>query len=215
MNQLIASRMAVVTVMFASAPAGLAAETNRPNLIFFLSDDHRWDRMGCAGHPFLKTPTLDRLAETDVRFRNMAVTTSICAASRATILTGLYEFPHQFTFGTPPIDVQLIRASYPALLRNAGYRTGFIGKFGVRVMDGERERMFDTFVPIGRNHYLHRHKDGSLRHESDLAGDRAIEFLDRCLKDQPFCLSISFNAAHAEDGIQMFFTPIDPSAFKW
>ena len=158
MNQLIASRMAVVTVMFASAPAGLAAETNRPNLIFFLSDDHRWDRMGCAGHPFLKTPTLDRLAETDVRFRNMAVTTSICAASRATILTGLYEFPHQFTFGTPPIDVQLIRASYPALLRNAGYRTGFIGKFGVRVMDGERERMFDTFVPIGRNHYLHTHK---------------------------------------------------------
>lgn len=62
----------------------------RPNIIFFLSDDHRWDRLGCAGHPFLKTPNIDKLAAEGARFPNMFVTTSICAASRATILTARF-----------------------------------------------------------------------------------------------------------------------------
>ena len=120
--------------VLALAPAKpLAKAEKQPNIIFFLSDDHRWDRLGSAGHPFLKTPTLDRLAKEGVRFSNMFVTTSICAASRATILTGLYERTHQFTFRTRPIDSRFSQASYPVLLRKAGYKTGFIGKFGVNV----------------------------------------------------------------------------------
>ena len=178
----------------------LAKAADQPNIIFFLSDDHRWDRLGCAGHPFLKTPTLDRLAKEGVRFSNMFVTTSICAASRATLLTGLYERTHQFTFGTPPIAGKFSQASYPAVLRGAGYRTGFIGKFGVKVAQVDREAMFDSFQPIGRNPYLKKQPDGSLRHESELAGDRAIEFINQYKGSTPFCLSVSFNAAHAEDG---------------
>ena len=178
----------------------LAKAADRPNILFFLSDDHRWDRMACAGHPFLKTPTMDRLAKEGVRFSNMFVTTSICAASRATLLTGLYERTHQFTFGTPPIAGKFSQASYPAVLRRAGYRTGFIGKFGVNIAQADRESMFDSFQPIGRNPYLKKQPDGSLRHESELAGDRAIEFINQQKGDAPFCLSISFNAAHAEDG---------------
>ena len=123
----------------------------RPNIIFFLSDDHRWDRLSCAGHPFLKTPNIDRLAKQGARFPNMFVTTSICAASRATILTGLYERTHGYTFGTPPISEKHINYSYPVQLRQAGYRTGFIGKFGVGTPRGAREKMFDYFHPIGRN----------------------------------------------------------------
>ena len=178
----------------------LAKAADQPNIIFFLSDDHRWDRLGCAGHPFLKTPTLDRLAKEGVRFSNMFVTTSICAASRATLLTGLYERTHQFTFGTPPIAGKFSQASYPAVLRGAGYRTGFIGKFGVKVAQVDREAMFDSFQPIGRNPYLKKQPDGSLRHESELAGDRAIEFINQYKGSTPFCLSVSFNAAHVEDG---------------
>ena len=64
----------------------------------------------------------------------------------------------------------------------------------------DREAMFDFFQPIGRNPYLKKQLDGSLRHESELAGDRAIEFINQQKGDAPFCLSISFNAAHAEDG---------------
>ena len=178
----------------------LAQTDKKPNIIFFLSDDHRWDRLGSAGHPFLKTPTLDHLAKKGVRFSNMFVTTSICAASRATILTGLYERTHQFTFRTRPIDSRFSQASYPILLRKSGYKTGFIGKFGVKVQQKDREAMFDFFNPIGRAPFFKPQPDGSLRHESELAGDSAIAFIDQHKGIGPFCLSVSFNAAHAEDG---------------
>lgn len=180
-----------------SSQGALAAE--RPNILFFLVDDQRNDTLGCAGHPILETPTVDRLAETGVRFTNMFVTTSICAASRASIFTGLYERTHRFTFGTPPIEEPHVQASYPAVLHRHGYRTGFIGKFGVGVAGDGKSAMFDYFQPIGRNPYLKKQPDGTLRHESELAGDRAVDFLRSNPENRPFCLSVSFNAVHAED----------------
>ena len=192
--------MTFVATMALVPAKPLAKADKKPNIIFFLSDDHRWDRLGSAGHPFLKTPTLDRLAKEGVRFSNMFVTTSICAASRATILTGLYERTHQFTFRTRPIDSRFSQASYPRLLRKAGYKTGFIGKFGVNVQQADRKVMFDFFHPIGRAPFFKPQPDGSLRHESELAGDSAIAFIDQQKGNGPFCLSVSFNAAHAEDG---------------
>ena len=60
--------------IFLCLAAGVAAQAaQRPNIIFFLSDDHRWDRLGCAGHPFLKTPNIDKLAAEGVRVPNMFV----------------------------------------------------------------------------------------------------------------------------------------------
>jgi len=171
----------------------------RPNILFFLIDDQRNDTLGCAGHPILKTPVVDSLAAEGVRFENAFVTTSICAASRATIFSGLYERTHGFTFGTPPISVEHVEASYPALLRKAGYRTGFIGKFGVNAGKGGSSAMFDYFKQIGYP-YLQKQADGTLRHEAELAGDRAIEFLKENPKGKPFCLSVSFNSVHAVDG---------------
>ena len=172
----------------------------KPNILFFLIDDQRNDTLGCAGHPILKTPVTDSLAARGVRFRNMFVTTSICAASRASILTGLHERTHGFTFGTPPISQEHCAASYPVLLRKAGYQTGFIGKFGVRVAKGATAEMFDSFRPHGRGPYFKKQPDGSLRHETEIAGDRAIEFIGSVPQGRPFCLSVSFNAVHAEDG---------------
>ncbi len=197
-----------------AALSSLGAET-RPNLIFFLSDDQRADFMGCAGHPILKTPTMDRLAASGVRFENMFVTTSICAASRASIFTGLHERTHGYTFRTPPIGAAHTRLSYPALLRAAGYRTGFVGKFGVAVEAGERESMFDVFVPLGRSPYLKPQPDGSRRHVSEIAGDRAIEFLRSTPDDRPFCLSVSFNAPHAEDGDKKNHYPWPKAVDGW
>ncbi len=176
------------------------AGRRRPNIVFFLIDDQRNDTLGCAGHPILKTPVVDSLAARGVRFVNMFVTTSICAASRASIFTGLHERTHRFTFGTPPIPKDYVAAAYPTLLRKAGYRTGFIGKFGVAVPAGTREEMFDSFQPMGRSPYFKKQADGSLRHETELAGDRAIAFIRSAPREQPFCLSVSLNAVHAEDG---------------
>lgn len=177
-----------------------AAETdNPPNIIFFLSDDQRADLLGCAGHPILKTPVIDRLAADGVRFENAFVTTSICAASRATLFTGLWERTHKCTFGTPPLAEDFVTRSYPVQMRQAGYRTGFVGKFGVRTSRKARGRMFDYFRPMSRNPYFKKQEDGSRRHLTEITGDKAIEFLRSCEEEQPFCLSVSFNAAHAED----------------
>lgn len=199
--------LALLTALFVRQPIAVAQQRalstrtdERPNIVLFLSDDHRADHMGCAGHPFLKTPTMDRLAQQGTRFNNMFVTTSICAASRATIFTGLYERGHRYSFGTVPLAATLTSQSYPTLLRESGYRTGFVGKFGVAVQRGEREKMFDAFQPLNRAPYFKKQADGSERHITEICADRAIEFLDAQDPQQPFCLSISFNAPHAEDG---------------
>ena len=192
---------ATAMLVMARVPAAFASE-QRPNIIVFLSDDHRADVLGCAGHPIVKTPNIDRLAATGVRFDNAFVTTSICAASRATFLTGLVERTHRYTFGTPPIATRFCEASYPHRLRALGYRTGFVGKFGVSVSGGETmlDLMFDSFVALGRNPYIKTLPDGSMRHVSDITGDKAIEFIQENSSEAPFCLSVSFNAGHAEDG---------------
>ena len=92
-----------------------------------------------------------------------------------------------------------VDASYPAVLKARGYRTGFVGKLGVNAGKGGTAKMFDSFVPLGRNKYWKKLKDGSMRHLTDITGDRSIEFIESCSEKQPFCLSVSFNAAHAED----------------
>ncbi len=198
----------VVTILSTLAAPLLAAD--RPNIIFFLSDDHRADVMGCAGHPVAKTPTLDKLASRGVRFSNMFVTTSICAASRATILTGLVERTHGFTFGKPPVSEHHASHSYAALLRKAGYRTGFTGKYGVN-MRVKQQDLFDVFQPVGRNPFF-RQTENSMRHEADANADNAIAFIKSNPKDKPFCLSVSFNSTHAEDGDKTDHYPWPQSA---
>lgn len=194
-----------VSLAFACYLVGLCTTTaavaadKRPNIIFFLTDDQRYDHMGCAGHPVLKTPTMDHLAAGGVRFTNAFVTTPICAASRASMFTGLHERTHKYTFFAVPLAKSLTDNSYPSLLRAAGYRTGFFGKFGVEVQPGVRQQMFDAYERIFRAPYLKKQPDGSLRHTTELIGDRAIDFLKAQSTDQPFCLSLSFNAPHAED----------------
>src|SRR5438128_2077232 len=114
------------------------------------------------------------------------------------LFNGRYERTHRFTFGTAPIADKHTDISYPVLLRRAGYRTGFVGKFGVGVEPGGTQRMFDYFVPLDRNPYFKKQPDGSERHLTDIETDKAIAFLDTIKPGEPFCLSVSFNAPHAE-----------------
>lgn len=199
--------------MFAFCLGAAAQETpRRPNLLVLLTDDQRWDSIGSAGNPRVDTPHLDALAQGGVRFRNAFVTTPICAASRASILCGTWETAHGFTFGTPPLADAFVDGSYPARLRAAGYRTGFVGKFGVTVPKGATARMFDSFVPLGLP-YDQKRNDGTERHLTDVETDRALEFLDGCENGQPWCLSLSFHAPHADDGSkQQYFWPREQDA---
>ena len=129
-------------------------ETSKPpNLIIIISDNQPAWAMGCAGNKIISTPHLDRLAAESVRFQNAFVTTPICSASRASILTGMYRRRHGFTFNTDPLQANLAAISYPALLRENGYRTALIGKFGIEsngeIMvedeDQSLKLMFDDF----------------------------------------------------------------------
>ena len=201
--------LARLLLAIACVAALLSAQdpARRPNILLIVTDDQRWDSLGCAGNPLASTPHLDALAREGVRFRNAFVTTAICAASRASILTGLYERTHGYTFDTPPMGDAHVDNSYPVRLRAAGYRTGFVGKFGVSTAPGGPARMFASFVPLAPDPYFKKQPDGSERHLCDLTGDHALEFLDGCRPEQPWCLSISFNEPHAEDG--------DPQQYFW
>ncbi|MBN1292198.1 MAG: sulfatase [Candidatus Latescibacteria bacterium] len=179
---------------------------NRPNIIFILTDDQRWDAVGCAGNPIIQTPNMDRLAENGTWFERAFITTPICAASRASFFTGLYERKHGYSFGTPPLSRACTDISYPKLLKQNGYRSGFFGKFGIEVEDGAVENMFDEYENLFRDPYF-KNVDGVERHLTDIIGDKAIQFLRDNPQNIPFCLSVSFNAPHAEDN--------DPRQYIW
>ena len=91
------------------------------------------------------------------------------------------------------------------MLREAGYKTGFIGKFGVATEPGAVEKMFDTYVPLRPAPYLKQQEDGSTRHLTDITADRAVEFLRSADRTTPFALTLSFNAPHADDGDERQF----------
>ena len=171
----------------------------KPNIIFFLADDQRNDVLGCYGNELIQTPTIDKLSAEGVRFENTFCEVPICAASRSTLFTGLSQRTHGYNFTEPPVSAEHMATSYPMVLKGAGYRIGFAGKYGMEFEKPGMKNQFDFFKPIGRNPYLKKMPDGSLRHETDLCGDAAIEFLESNPSDTPFCMSVSFNASHAED----------------
>ncbi len=187
----------------ASTPRAAAAEESaeaaarRPNIIFLLTDDQRWDALGCMGNPIIETPHIDRLAQEGVVFDHCFVTTSICMTNRASIFSGQYAARHGIidfrTEFTPP----QLAETYPALLKDAGYYLGFIGKWGVgHPPEGLFD--FDTGWP-GQHHFFPERNDPT-RHLTAIMGEEAIEFLEGAPDDRPFCLSISFKAPHVQDG---------------
>lgn len=178
-----------------------AAAPARPNLIFFFTDDQRHDTLGCAGHPVIKTPHIDRLAAEGVRFANMFVSHSICWVSRTSILTGLTARSFGQRTNPDAAKPEALTALFPDRLRAGGYRVGFFGKWHAKMPAGFKPAdHFDEFEAISRNPYFKKQPDGTLRHETQLIGDRAVKFLNTQTKDKPFALNLWFNAAHAEDG---------------
>ncbi len=127
------------------------------NILFILTDDQRWDALGYAGNPVIQTPNLDKLAKQGMYFHNAFVTTAICCASRASILTGQYaRFSGVQDFFTP---IRL-ENTYPRYLREAGYYTGFIGKWGTLEKDTgyfmQAADLFDFWAgSMGQSNYWH------------------------------------------------------------
>jgi arylsulfatase A-like enzyme len=196
-----------LVLLVTSAIGGSAAEAApRPNILVLLTDDQRWDAMGCAGSPIVRTPEMDRLAAEGTRFVNAFVTSSICAASRASIFTGQYERAHRCNFHTGCLRRAQLEQSYPMLVRKAGYYTGFIGKYGVEYAppgkpprDVEGREVFDRWYGFyGQGVYFPKEYPG--KHLNQVMVDQARDFLATAPRDKPWCLSISFKAPHSGEG---------------
>ncbi|WP_368662274.1 sulfatase-like hydrolase/transferase [Zobellia laminariae] len=166
-------------------------QANKPNIIFILTDDQRFDALGYAGNKLISTPEMDKLAMKGTYFENAMVTTPICAASRASILTGLYERTHNFNFQTGNIRESYMAESYPSILKENGYFTGFYGKYGVRY--DNLKNQFDEYESYDRNNeykdkrgYYYKTLGKDTVHLTRYTGQKAIDFIADVKTDEPF-----------------------------
>jgi arylsulfatase A-like enzyme len=194
-----------------------ADEPSRPNILFMLTDDQRFDDLGCMGNEIIQTPNLDRLAADGVIFENTFVTTAICCSSRASILTGQHMRRHGiFDFATP-LSSEAMDHSYPVLLRKSGYRTGFLGKMAIGSPTAENLELalpadkFDFWYGFPQSISFRQIVDGKERFLTTVLAEKAIEFLRTNPKDKPFCLSISFKSPH---GPWNYFDPHSPDPYR-
>ena len=210
MHRLLLVALLIVTRLAVRSSAA-TTELPRPNFVFILTDDLRWNTLGCMGDKVVQTPNIDRLAARGVLFRNSFVATSICCVSRASILTGQHERRHGIGDFRKPLTPAQWAETYPALLRQAGYRTGFIGKFGVGDAPAIAAKAadFDYWrgLPGQAGEFFIDPTDPTHTHATAKFGDEALEFLKGCDAKKPFCLSLSFNAPHARDGKPREFQP--------
>lgn len=176
------------------------------NALFILIDDLRFDALGCLGHPFLKTPNIDRLAENGAIFRNAFVTTSLCSPSRASILTGNYMHRHGVVDNNaqPPGLV-----FFPQYLQQAGYGTAFFGKWHMGGESDDPRPGFDRWVSFkGQGHYLPPGPNYTINVDggrvkqkgyiTDELTDYALEWLKAQPGDKPWFAYVSHKAVHAE-----------------
>jgi arylsulfatase A-like enzyme len=185
-------------------------ENPRPNIIFILTDDQRWDALGVAGNSIIKTPQMDELAKKGVYFKNAFSTTPICAASRASILTGLYERTHNYTFQKPSLQVQYTNLMYPKILKENGYHVGFYGKLGVAIDRPEQyfdeSDFYDRGPRSDKGGYFYKNIGADTVHLTRYAGQQAQDFISNAPKNKPFCLSVSFSAPHGHDSsVEQYF----------
>ncbi|MCH8216935.1 MAG: sulfatase [Planctomycetes bacterium] len=205
------------TVMGRLPGAVSAVELSRPNILFLLTDDQRFDDLGCMGNKVIQTPNLDRLAAAGVVFNNAFVTTAICCVSRASILTGQHMRRHGIEDFATPLSSEAMDATYPVLLRNSGYRTGFLGKMAIGRPSEEIRHLslpadkFDFWFGFPQSINFRQMVDGKPRFLTTLLAEKAIEFLRTNPADKPFCLSISFKSPH---GPWNYFDPCVPNRYR-
>jgi len=213
----------VILSFIISILASSSFAQKKPNIIFLLSDDQSTVATGCYGNDQVVTPNMDNLAKEGVLFENHYNTTAICMASRACIFTGMYEYKAGCNFEHGPLRPAKFAKSYPVLLREQGYYTGFAGKFGFAVSDGHDTKhnswetlpvdQFDNWAgglgqtgyKTSKNPYMAKYVEKyphSTRAYAAWAEDFIVEAKET---DKPFCMSISFKAPHMPFSPDQYF----------
>lgn len=180
----------------ASAPT---APPRSPNIVFVLVDDMRWDEMGVVGHPFLETPSMDRIAREGIRFTNAFATTPLCSPSRAAFLTGQYAHTNGIVDNTarPSHDLP----TFPRALQQAGYTTAFFGKWHMGNDDSPRPG-FDHWVAMpGQGEAIdpRLNVDGQRLQAKGYVTDVLTDYVERFIQragEQPFLAYLAHKAIH-------------------
>ncbi len=197
-------------------------EKSPPNILFVLCDDHRFDCLGAAGHPFLETPHIDAMARDGAMLTHAYVTTSLCSPSRASIFTGQYAHNHRVVDNYHPVDPDLV--FFPQQLQKAGYETAFIGKWHMGGDIDDPQRGFDHWIAFkGQGTYwpdghgttrevpqttydgfnVNGKRVAQKGYITDELTDFALDWLGKRKSEKPFLLYVSHKAVHAD------FVPAD------
>lgn len=177
------------------------------NVVYILSDDHRYDVMGFAGHPWVETPAMDAMARDGVYFKNAMVTTSLCSPSRASVLTGQYMHNHGVVDNNvlTPDDTTF----FPEYLQAAGYQTAYFGKWHMGGHSDAPRPGFDKWVSFrGQGHYYPPGPKWTLNIDgkpvpqngyiTDELTGYAIDWLEKDAKtsQKPFFIYLSHKGVH-------------------
>ncbi len=197
----ISGRLIPVLALGLSAHSFALAAPDRPNVVLVVVDDLRFDDLGAAGHPFVKTPHIDRLAREGARFTEFFATTPLCSPSRANIRTGLYTRHHGILDNTDRSARSHELATFPRRLQQAGYETAFVGKWHMG-NDPSPRPGFDSWAAMrgqgeANDPWL---EEGSRRgtvpgYVTDVLTERALAFVRRP-RSRPFFLLLSHKALH-------------------
>lgn len=189
-----------VMIIYVFGMGNLSAAQSRPNILFIFPDDHTWQTISAYGHPLSKlvpTPNIDRIADEGMRFNRCLVTNSICAPSRAVVLTGKYSHLNGQENNFTTFDGG--QMTFPKLLQKSGYQTAIIGKWHLKSIPTG----FDHHeVMRGQGHYYNPvlYTDGEPMeykgYNTDVVVDRSLKWLKNRDSDQPFMLMCQFKATH-------------------
>ena len=201
-NKIIKPFLMTASMVPSQINAGQAV-AEKPNIIFVLVDDLRWDAMGFMGkYPFLKTPNIDRLRKEGVHFRNAFCTHSLCAPSRSTILTGTYPHTNGVITNQEGREFNPEKTpSFAQILQENNYKTGFIGKWHMAETNSPRKgfNFWVSFTGQGNYNGNNLNINGEIvRNEGYITNELnryALEFI-RNNAGNPFCLYLSHKAVH-------------------
>lgn len=179
----------------------VAAQRPRPNIVFVLVDDLRWDTLGITGHPFSKTPNIDRIGREGALFQNAFVTTPLCSPSRGSFLTGQFVHTHGVKGNTDNAELSRKLVTCAVHLQKAGYETGFFGKWHMGNDSGPRPG-WDKWVSFrGQGVYenpplnIDGQEQKTEGYMTDLLTKHAVEFV-RKDRSKPFLLYLPHKAVH-------------------
>lgn len=191
-----------VALSFALLLSGCTArEPARPNVVVILVDDLRWDDISIAGHPFVQTPAIDRLAREGTRFLNAFATTPLCSPSRAAILTGQYVHTNGIIDNTARDSASHRLSTFAVPLMNAGYETGFFGKWHMGNDDTRRPGWTHWVAMKGQGEAINPNLnvDGERRmvqgHVTDVLTEYTVNFMRRS-RGKPFLVFLAHKALH-------------------